>query len=274
VSGGADIFAGQPSDADRLAELYDFEHDAITEDLGFYRELARRTRGSVLDLGCGSGRLFAPLLDGGARRIVGVDASAALLRRAAGRVAADPQLAQAAAAGRIELVECDVRAFVRPEHFSLIVVAGVLPHLDGPAGVLHLLRVARRRLTRGGRVVLDDIGPGLLPARDLPLSIDWRRRMHGQRLTRFSQLLRRKVGDGVEVAFSTLVEAVEADGTISRLPASYRLWYPSLRELERLVGAAGLSVELTCGSHDLDPLDRNSERRILVARRPGPRVEP
>jgi len=30
-----------------------------------------------------------------------------------------------AAAGRIELVECDVRAFVRPEHFSLIVVAGV-----------------------------------------------------------------------------------------------------------------------------------------------------
>jgi SAM-dependent methyltransferase len=163
---------------------------------------------------------------------------------------------------------------LRREQFGLIVVAGVLPHLGSAAEVLRLLRTARRRLTRGGRVVLDDIGPGLLPARDLPLSIDWRRRMHGQRLTRFSQLLRRKVGDGVEVAFSTLVEAVEADGTISRLPASYRLWYPSVRELERLVGAAGLQVELTYGSHDLDPLDRSSERRILVARRTAPRVEP
>lgn len=273
MSTGADIFADQPSDPDRLAELYDLEHDEIGEDLVFYREMARRTRGAVLDLGCGSGRLFAPLLDGGARRVVGVDASTALLRRATARIAGTPRVAQAAAAGRIELIETDARSLVRRDHFSLIIVAGVLPHLDGPDEVLRLLRAARRRLTRAGRLVLDDIGPGLLPSRDLPLSVDWHRELHGRRLTRYSQLLRQKAGDGVRVAFSTLVEAVEADGTISRLPASYRLWYPSLRELERLVGAAGMSVQLTYGSHDLEPLERESERQILVARRAVRRAE-
>jgi SAM-dependent methyltransferase len=64
----ADIFASQPADEDRLAELYDLEHDDLIEDLDFYRELARRTAGPVLDLGCGSGRLFGTLLDGGAPR--------------------------------------------------------------------------------------------------------------------------------------------------------------------------------------------------------------
>lgn len=274
MSDGADIFAGQPSDPDRLAELYDLEHDEISEDLAFYRELARRARGPVLDLGCGSGRLFAPLLDGDARRIVGVDASNALLRRAAARIAGAPRLAHAAAAGRIELVETDALALVRRDHFSLIVVAGVLPHLDGPDEVLRLLRTAQRLLTRAGRLVLDDIGPGLLPSRDLPLSVDWRRELHGRPVTRYSRLRRQEARDGLRVAFSTLVEAVEADGTISRLPASYRLWYPSLRELRRLVGAAGMRVELTYGSHDLDPLGRESERQILVARRAARHAEP
>ena len=72
----ADIFGSQPADEDRLAELYDLEHDELVEDLPFYRELARRTAGPVLDLGCGSGRLFTTLLDGGAPRVLGMDGSA------------------------------------------------------------------------------------------------------------------------------------------------------------------------------------------------------
>ena len=55
VSG--DIFAGQPSDADLLAELYDLEHDAVVEDLIFYREQTRRSG----ERGAGPGlRLRAP----------------------------------------------------------------------------------------------------------------------------------------------------------------------------------------------------------------------
>src|SRR5918996_4624270 len=87
VSG--DIFAGQPTDADLLAQLYDLEHDAVVEDIIFYREQTRHAGHTVLDLGCGSGRLLRTFAAGKARRIVGLDGSAALLRRAEARSAAE-----------------------------------------------------------------------------------------------------------------------------------------------------------------------------------------
>jgi SAM-dependent methyltransferase len=262
----ADIFAGQPSDPDLLAEIYDIEHDQITGDHTFYRELARRTRGAVLDLGCGSGRLFEPLL-AGAKRLVGVDGSPALLRRARQRVRRNPVLMQAVADGRLELVESDVRRLRRADRFALVVVVGVIPHLGGPEAVAALLAAGRRLLTRAGRLVIDDLGPAEMPGEDLPLSVDWRRQLRGRALVRYSQLVREEDAAGLTVAFSTLVERGQPDGTIARLPASYRLWYPSREELERLVQQAGLAVELSYGSHDLEPLTRDSERRILVLRR-------
>jgi SAM-dependent methyltransferase len=265
----ADIFAGQLADPDLLAEVYDLEHDEVTEDLFFYREMAARHRRAILDLGCGSGRLFATLLDGGARLMVGVDGSPALLRRAHARVAGDDRLRNAAAAGRIVLLDGDVRhlgSLHRSERFDLVVAAGVLPHLDGPEEALQMLSGIRRLLAPDGRLVLDDVGPGLLPVRDLPLSVDWRRTLHGREVVRRSQVMRREAPEGLRVAFSTLVDVGQADGTIARLPASHRLWYPYADALMSLVREAGLAVERAYGSHDLDPPEDDSERRILMIR--------
>jgi SAM-dependent methyltransferase len=272
VSG--DIFAGQPSDPELLAEVYDVEHDEVDEDLAFYRELTRRHRRAVLDLGCGSGRLFASFVGGGAERIVGVDGSPALLRRAQRRIAVDPDLAAMAAEGRLQLLQGDVRRLDRGElrralggGASLVALAGVLPHLDGPEEALRLLGGVAGVLDPRGVAVLDDIGPGLLPARDLPLSLDWRRVVEGTEYVRRSQLMVREAPEGLRVVFSTIVDVGRPDGTIARLPASHRLWYPSLDALLTLVREAGLAEELTYGSHDLDPLDDESERRIMVVRR-------
>jgi hypothetical protein len=63
------------------------------------------------------------------------------------------------------------------------------------------------------------------------------------------------------------VDAVRPDGTIARLPSSHRLWYPSGEALANVVAEAGMAVELQYGSHDLDRLDPDSERRIFVVRR-------
>jgi SAM-dependent methyltransferase len=270
----SDIFAAQPADADLLAELYDLEHDAVVEDLAFYREMARRAGGAVLDAGCGSGRLFRSLVEGGAPRVVGVDGSPALLARAQLRVAADPLLRSAAAERRLELVHGDVRRLpalglgskLPGRGAALAVAAGVLPHLDGPEEALELLGGVARLLAPAGRLVLDDLGPGLIPQHDLPLSVDWQRAVGGRSVVRRSQLTRREAPEGLRVAFSTIVDVGQADGTIARLPAAYRLWYPSHDALAALVREAGLAVELAYGSHDLDPLDEESDRRILVIR--------
>ena len=272
----ADIFGGQGADPDLLAELYDLEHDAATGDLVFYREMASRLEGTVLDLGCGSGRLFRAFLDGGAHQIVAIDGSAALLRRAEARIASDRELAAAAAAGAIILQLADVRALSHPrlrKGVGLAVAAGVLPHLDGPDEALRMFSAVRPLLAGHGRLVIDDVGPGLLPVRDLPLSVDWRRQMHGREVVRRSSLIRRERPEGLRIAYSTITDAVQADGTIARLPASHRLWYPYPDALTRLVELAGMRVELSYGSHDLEPLGPGSERRIMVVARADSAVD-
>jgi SAM-dependent methyltransferase len=265
----ADIFAGQLTDPDLLAELYDLEHDEVTDDFAFYREMAARHRGPALDLGCGSGRLFASLLEGGAEPVIGVDGSPALLRRAESRIAGSERLSEAMTEGRLALVVGDVRqlgALRRSERFRLVVAAGVIPHLDGPEEAMLMLAGIARLLATDGRLVLDDLGPGLLPTRDLPLSVDWRRTLRGREVVRRSQLMRREAPEGLRVAFSTMVDLGQPDGTIARLPASHRLWYPYAEALHSLVREAGLAVELAYGSHDLDALEEDSVRRILVIR--------
>ncbi|MCV0403739.1 MAG: class I SAM-dependent methyltransferase [Chloroflexi bacterium] len=264
--GLSDILAGQPADEAALAEIYDLEHDAIVEDFAFYREMARRQGGAVIDLGCGSGRLFESFLAGGAERIVGVDGSAALLERAEARIGVHPALAKARADGRIELVEADVRGVARKDRFALAVLSGVIAHLDGPEDAVRALTAARRLLDRGGVVIVDTLGPGGLPPHDLPLSVDWEKQAGDRRIVRRSRLVRNEVPEGLRVAYSTLTDVVRADGTISRLPASFRLWYPSAAALAALAEEAGLEVEAVLGSHDLDPLDTDSDRCIVVAR--------
>ncbi len=262
----SDILGGQPADAMLLAEIYDLEHDAIDSDIGFYREMARRHPGSTIDLGCGSGRLFGPMLAGGAHRIVGIDGSPALLQRAEARIDRDEHLRVAMAGGRIELAVEDVRRVARNDRFALAVLAGVVAHLDGPEEALRALLTARRLLAVDGVLVIDTLGPGGLPPHDLPLSLDWEMADHGRRVVRRSQLERREAPEGLRVSYATLTDVVRADGTIARLPASFRLWYPSPTALVALATEAGLVVESVLGSHDLDPLEQDSERCIVMAR--------
>jgi SAM-dependent methyltransferase len=262
-----DPFAGQATDADTLAEVYDLEHDGIRDDLAFYRGLTRRVRGAVLDLGCGSGRLFGTFLDGGASRIVGVDASAAMLRRAEARIAADDRLAEAAAAGRLELVNGDVRSVRSQDRFGLIVAAGVVPHLDGPEDLTRLLARAARLLTPRGLLVLDDLGPAAQPDEDLPLAVDWSVTSEGRTFTRRSRLTRRVAPEGLRVVLSTIVDRQDPDGTIARLPATFRLWYPSRDTVTRLVEAAGLAVAAIHGTYAPQAFSATSERLIVLGRR-------
>ncbi len=85
-------------------------------------------------------------------------------------------------------------------------------------------------------------------------------------MVRRSRLERRETPEGLRVAYATLTDVVRPDGTIARLPASWRLWYPSPAALVALAEEAELAVESVFGSHDLDPLNEESERCIVVAR--------
>ena len=93
--------------------------------------------------------------------------------------------------------------------------------------------------------------------------------MGGDRIVRRSSLVHVAGPDGLSVAYATAVDRMHPDGTIARLPAGFRLWYPYPTQLVKLLEGAGLGVESVFGSHDLDPFDDESERCIVVARK-GP----
>jgi SAM-dependent methyltransferase len=176
-------------------------------------------------------------------------------------------LAEAAAAGRLELVNGDVRSVRRQDRFGLIVAAGVVPHLDGPEDLTRLLARAARLLTPRGLLVLDDLGPAAQPDEDLPLAVDWSVTSEGRTFTRRSRLTRRVAPEGLRVVLSTIVDRQDPDGTIARLPATFRLWYPSRDTVTRLVEAAGLVVAAVHGTYGPEAFSASSERLIVLGRR-------
>jgi len=106
---------------------------------------------SVLDVGCGNGRLGrflaerAPTL-----HYTGLDASAELLAiaREAGGLGERPTL------HRLDLVEDDWAATLGAQRFTLIALFGVLHHLPGRERRAALLRALLERLAEGGILAL------------------------------------------------------------------------------------------------------------------------
>ena len=57
-----------------LPDLYDLEHAGFSDDVELYLRLAEVVGDPILELGCGTGRVLAPLAAAG-HRITGIDRS-------------------------------------------------------------------------------------------------------------------------------------------------------------------------------------------------------
>jgi len=100
---------------------------------------------SVLDVGCGHGRLCVEMARAGARRVVGVDVKPNLIEFAAGNVRTNyPDLA-----GKIEFLPVDLKDFAPDAAFDIIVSKETFEHLVDLPGVLAEMK---GRLKPGGRV--------------------------------------------------------------------------------------------------------------------------
>jgi SAM-dependent methyltransferase len=76
---------------DDYADFYDWENaqTMARRDVPFWQRLALAAEGPVLELGCGTGRVTLPLARAGVK-VVGVDLSAPMLKRARDRVRRTP----------------------------------------------------------------------------------------------------------------------------------------------------------------------------------------
>jgi SAM-dependent methyltransferase len=136
---------------DRLGEVYDRWCVSVTEDIGFYVDLALEARGRVLEIGVGSGRVAIPVALAGVP-VVGVDASQTMLDLAARKAAPH--------AVDLTLVRADMRDLPELGSFALILVPfRAFLHLHSDAERLSVLRSLRSRLQPGGALAFDVFHP-------------------------------------------------------------------------------------------------------------------
>ena len=142
-------------DAYFASQVYDRRYPAPNPStLDFLRRWIRvGAEGRVLDLGCGNGRYALPLLETGAFSLVGCDISAAALQAFRSRLQHHP------ARGRVLLLRGEAASLPPgPAFDAVMMMFGVLAHIDARADRVATLQALRRRTRAGGRLLrLGDI---------------------------------------------------------------------------------------------------------------------
>jgi SAM-dependent methyltransferase len=247
---------------DHIARFYEFGVSGFDDDLGLYLGFAQRGLGSILELGCGSGRLLLPLARAGCP-VVGVDSSAAMLDLARTRLSSFPEF-------HVGLVQADMCHLPLAGRFGLIFVAldGFL-HLTSRDEQLGALRAARTVLEPRGVLVLDLPAPGGSDWGDWsagvrPLVPVWSASIQdGSRVSKLSTF---SADASAQTHLVTeTYEQVERDGGVRKWVVEYLLRFVFPGELELLLEMAGFRLLERYGDYDLEPFGASSPRQICVA---------
>lgn len=256
-----------PDEAQRAAALYDLDNDAPlsaggpgSDDVEWFRALALRSGGPVLEIGCGTGRISVPLaLDG--HRVVGLDRSAAMLARARRRSGATLE---------VEYREGDARVLALGEKFQLVVIAFNTFLEFEPEERAACLGSVRAHLGPRGRVALDVFQPDPtgIPAAEGVVVEDWTRRdpLTGHEITKFTSSRTSAERTLVSVRY----DEVGDDRSVRRIQRRLTLHHLYRREAELLFARAGLPIESVHGDYDGSPADEHSARLLIVAGPPRP----
>jgi SAM-dependent methyltransferase len=122
-------------------------------DRPFHSEEAKRARGPVLELACGTGRLTIPIAQSGVG-IVGLDQPASVLAYA--RTKAER------AGVIIDWIEADCRHREIGRKFPLIFMAfNSMQHLHDDASLAGLFGNVKKHLAEGGRFIFDVFNPSI-----------------------------------------------------------------------------------------------------------------
>ncbi|MBV9279031.1 MAG: class I SAM-dependent methyltransferase, partial [Chloroflexi bacterium] len=131
-----------------IAALYDLEHEDFDDDVQFYRNVVRA--GPVLEVGAGTGRITLPLVEAGLD-VWAVDSSRAMLSRAAGRLADQPNA---------HLIEATIGELDLEVRFGTAILSlNFLWHLTDLEARLRGLSAVRRHLRDGGTLIVDLSNP-------------------------------------------------------------------------------------------------------------------
>ena len=261
INSAVDWFGGEVNaeQAERLAALYDLDapHGPAAA-IDWFRAIARRTGGPVLELGCGTGRVAIPLAQDG-HDVVGLDRSPAMLARAERHARREGVT--------LRLVEGDMRSFSFSEAFPLIAIPFNTFLMLAPSDRWACLARVREHLAPTGLLAVDCFQPDPehIVGHDGTVREEWTRHdpESGRDVTKFSSS--RANVDQVDLRW--WFEELDDDGHPTRWQRATSLHYMYRREAELMFSAAGFELEALHGDYDGSPAGSMSPKLLVVARR-------
>jgi SAM-dependent methyltransferase len=247
---------------DQYAPFYDWENARTLgrRDVPFWRRIALAATGSVLELGCGTGRISLPLARAGVN-LVGIDRSAPMLERLRAAAARRRRIG-----GALRLVRGDIRflPYENSTFDTVIAPYGILQSLLADRDLSATLESVSRVLAPGGTFGLD-----LVP--DVP---NWRE--YSNRVQ-----LRGRAARGVHL---TLIESVHQDrsrrlttfeqryierrkggSTEHRFALTFRTL--TVKRMRARLDRAGFAVDRVLGDYRGRPWDERADVWIILAKK-------
>lgn len=235
---------------DVFADVYDdWYHDLDDTDACVSALIELAERGSVLELGVGTGRIAVPLAIRGADEgvaVVGIDSSPLMLEKL---------LAKAPPSAPIWAVLGHMVRDMPSGPFALILIAyNTLFNLLSADEQRECFAAAAIRLAPGGHIVVDCF----VPNNELPNFIE-----------PFQQ---RATADGVVFSEATIDTAqqridgvfTEARNDGSHSTRKWRVRYSGIEEIDAMADAAGLKCEQRWSDYEQRPFTESSSRHISV----------
>lgn len=241
---------------------YDQAYRKRRHDVRYYVDHALRSKGPVLELGSGTGRVTLAIAEAGVE-VVGIEPMPPMLERATERLRRLSKSTQA----RVELRSGNLERVRLRRRFPLVIAPfNVWMHLYTRPQLERGFRTVRHHLRRGGRFIFDVLLPD--PA---SMGRDPARRYRGGHVRHPRSGERYGYGEYFSYDPMTQVETTMMDFEHPTTPSAsfctpltQRQLFP--QELEALLHYNGFAMESLTGDFEGEPITAATESQVVVAR--------
>jgi SAM-dependent methyltransferase len=252
-----------------IAKYYDAAYAAKQDlvDLPFYLDLAEQSRGPVLEIACGTGRVLLPIARKGIE-ICGVDNSQPMLDVLNQNLASESQVVR----DKITVHQGDMRTFRLNLKFPLVMIPfRPMQHMFTVEDQIAALKTAAAHLTDTGILAFDVFYPkfDMIWTRvgEEVAEMEWTPPSDPTKLVR--RFFRKDAIDKINQIFSFtfIFRTYQSGDLILEETEAFRLCYYTYPHLRALFLLAGLEPVAEYGSFAKTPLDNSAEQMIFLLRR-------
>jgi SAM-dependent methyltransferase len=250
---------------DDWADIYDAVYAYLDYDIAFYVQQARTAGGSVLELGCGTGRIGLAIAEAGID-VLGIDVSPRMVEVARRK-------ARAAGLGERAVFDTGDMADLRLDRtFGMVAMPfrSFQSMLTVEEQRMALGNVAHH-LAPGGLLVFDTFNPDVASLADSDDAVPFHVRDVEQPDGGMIVVWGQNGWDGVsQVNHARLIiEELDANGAMRRrLYSDFEQRYTFRYEMEHLLELAGFQVEALYGDFEGGPVTEDCDDLVWIARNP------